>query len=338
MGAVPDHEKRHSGRAARLRKSTVVEFDNRQLSTPIDFSTQLGRANYLHSEPPNASNSASRFFVNDQNRNLYILDKVSKTFTPYINFEEVFPNFYNYDWAAGLVAFVFDPEYATKGKFYTIRAEDPSKSASATPTNARLPGLDLTGYTTTPAINPPAGTAIRQSVLVEWTDTNINNSTFEGTAREILRLGFAVQVHFMGDLLFNPSAYPGSDDYRNLYISVGDGRAGETYGDTHTIPQRLDALGGKILWITADITLRPGDELTANGRYRIPTSGSNPNPFASLSLTGLKKENLCIWFSQSAPDELGSGFRQADCCGHRPEHMGRSGHRHQGERLRLRRA
>jgi glucose/sorbosone dehydrogenase len=263
---------------------------------PIDFSNQLGRANHLRSEPSNAPNSSSRFFLNDQNRNLYILDKMNRTFTPYINFEEVFPNFYNFDWAAGLGAFIFDPNYATNGKFYTIHAEDPSKTASAAPTNAKLPGLNLTGYTTTAAINPPAGTAIRQSVLVEWTDTNINNSTFEGTAREILRVGFAVQVHFIGDLLFNPTAYPGSDDYGNLYISVGDGKAGEIYGDTHTIPQRLDALGGKILRITPDITLRPGDEFGANGRYRIPTSGSSPNPFVSVSLSGLKREIYAYGF------------------------------------------
>ena len=45
---------------------------------PIDFSNQLGRANHLRSEPPNAPNSSSRFFVNDQNRNLYILDKTQQ--------------------------------------------------------------------------------------------------------------------------------------------------------------------------------------------------------------------------------------------------------------------
>ena len=100
----------------------------------------------------------------------------------------------------------------------------------------------------------------------------------------------------MGDLLFNPSAFPGHDDYRNLYISVGDSKAGEIFGATHTTPQRLDALGGKVLRITPDIILRPSDELSANGRYRIPTSGSNPNPFVSLSLSGLKKEIYAYGF------------------------------------------
>ena len=62
---------------------------------PINFAGQLGRVNFLRSEPANAPQSSSRFFVNDQNRNLYILDKTTKTFTPYINFEEVFPKFDN---------------------------------------------------------------------------------------------------------------------------------------------------------------------------------------------------------------------------------------------------
>src|SRR5271169_1434331 len=52
---------------------------------PIDFSSQLGRVNFLRSEPATAPLSSSRLFVNDLNRNLYILDKTSKTFTAYIN-------------------------------------------------------------------------------------------------------------------------------------------------------------------------------------------------------------------------------------------------------------
>src|SRR5665811_1975043 len=89
-------------------------------------------------------------------------------------------------------------------------------------------------------------------------------------------------LHPMGDLLFNPLARPGHSDYGNLYISVGDGTAGERAGVTHPIPQRLDALPGKILRITPAISLRPRDMLSSNGRYRIPSTGTNPNPFVSV--------------------------------------------------------
>jgi hypothetical protein len=72
-----------------------------------------------------------------------------------------------------------------------------------------VPALDLTGFTTTTALNPPAGSVTYESVLIEWRDTNINNATFEGTAREILRVGLNSRIHPMGDLLFNPLAQPG---------------------------------------------------------------------------------------------------------------------------------
>jgi hypothetical protein len=250
----------------------------------INFADQLGRVNFLRSEPSNAPMFASRFVVNDLNRYLYFLDKTTKVFTVYINFEEVFPKFDNDPgFAGGLVTFAFDPEYAINGKFYTVHTEDPSKAGSATPTNGGLPGLDLTGYTNTTAINPPAGTVSRQAVLVEWSDTNVNNSTFEGTARELLRVGFNSNIHPMGDLLFNPLAQAGGPDYRNLYISNGDGGAGETAGTEHPTPQRLDALQGKILRITPDLNLRPADTLSANTRYRIPSTGVDTNPFVGLT-------------------------------------------------------
>jgi hypothetical protein len=88
-------------------------------------------------------------------------------------------------------------------------------------------------------------------------------------------------LHPIGDMLFNPLAKRGDADYGNLYVAVGDGTAGERAGVTHAIPQRLDALTGKILRITPDISLRPADRLSANGRYRIPSTGANANPFLS---------------------------------------------------------
>jgi hypothetical protein len=132
--------------------------------------------------------------------------------------------------------------------------------------------------------------------LIEWTDTNLNNGTFEGTAREILRVGFNSTEHPIGELLFNPLAHPGDADYGNLYISVGDAAEGEVAGALHTIPQRLDTLQGKVLRISPDVTLRPADILAANGRYRIPTTGPDPNPFVSLILTNVQKEIFAYGF------------------------------------------
>ena len=257
----------------------------------INYANQLGRVNFLRSEPANALLSATRFFVCDLNRNLYILNRTSKVFTTYINFEEVFPRFDNDPgYSGGLVTFAFDPDYASNGVFFTVHTELTNLPARG-PTNGHLPGLVTNGYATTAAINPPAGPIARYAILMEWTDTNINNTTFEGAARELLRIGFNDFVHPLGDLIFNPLAQPGDEDYRNLYLANGDGSSGETPGAQHPTPQRLDALQGKILRITPDLNLRTNTStVSANGRYRIPTGGADPNPFVSVSLSGLKKE------------------------------------------------
>jgi hypothetical protein len=247
----------------------------------MDYKGQLGRVTSLRSEPAKAPLASSRFFVNDQSSTIYVLDRNSKKFTSYLNLADIFPKFVSdLGNTAGIVSFAFDPAYAKNGKFYTVHTEKPDMEGSASPTNARVAALDLKGYSTTPVVNPPAGPAHLESVLIEWTDTNIRNSSFEGTAREILRTGYD-RNHPMADLVFNPLARPGDADYGNLYISIGDGAAGETPGPSHMLPQRLDALVGKILRITPDINLRSKDMLSANGRYRIPSTGADPNPFIS---------------------------------------------------------
>ncbi len=249
----------------------------------VDFKGQLGRVTSMRSEPSNAPLAASRFFVNDQSGTLYILDKNTKQFTAYLNFPQIFPKFVSDTGnTAGIVSIAFDPGYAKNGKFYTVHVEKPSMAGSAEPINVDVSSLNLTGYAVTPVVNPPAGPANLESVLIEWTDTRIRNASFEGTARELLRVGFD-RNHPMADLVFNPLVRSGNVDYGNLYISVGDGAQGETPGPGHTLPQQLNTLVGKILRITPDINLRSKDMLSANGRYRIPSSGSDPNPFISVS-------------------------------------------------------
>src|SRR5688572_273916 len=250
----------------------------------VNFANQLARINFMRSEPSAVPQAAGRLFANDLNRNLYILDKSDKSFTSYLNFQNIFPKFDNDPgFAGGLVTFAFDPAYATNGKFYTVHTEDPAVAGSAIPNS--FTGFSNAGYTTTASVDPPAGTVARQGVLVEWTDANVTNASFEGTAREILRVGFNATFHPMADLLFNPTATPGNADYRNLYIANGDGRAGETPDPAiHSIPQRLDALQGKILRITPDLSLRTSTStVSANGRYRVPSAGADPNPFVNVS-------------------------------------------------------
>jgi hypothetical protein len=275
-------------------------------TTAIDYKLQLGRVTSMRAEPENAPLAAKRIFVNDQSSILYILDTATKKFTPYLKFTDVFPKFASDKGnATGIVSITFDPAYAKNGKFYTVHTENPELPGSATPVNAQLASLNLTGYATTDRVNPPEGPVHLESVLVEWTDTNIRNATFEGTAREILRVGYD-RNHPMDDTIFDPLAKPGSSDYGNLYIGVGDGAQGETPGPSHIIPQQLNSLLGKILRITPDINLHPKDMLSPNGRYRIPSTGPDPNPFLNVSgarpevyAYGLRHPHRLAWDSTS---------------------------------------
>src|SRR5580704_10067453 len=136
---------------------------------PIDYKGMLARVNAMRSEPANAPLASKRLFVADMNGNLYILDKTTRKFTPYITFAEIFPKYATTRLDSGVSAIVFDPNYAKNGKFYTVHKEDPSKPGPAEPTNAKMPSLNLNGYATTPVVKPPAGEEKGESVLIEWT-------------------------------------------------------------------------------------------------------------------------------------------------------------------------
>ncbi len=84
--------------------------------------------------------------------------------------------------------------------------------------------------------------------------------------------------------MFDPLAKPGSANYGNLYVSLGDGGSGETPGAIQGIPQSLSALQGKILRITPDLSLRPNDKLSENGRATaFPAPDQTSNPFISIA-------------------------------------------------------
>jgi mono/diheme cytochrome c family protein len=252
---------------------------------------QLARVNNMRDEP-----GGRRFFVNDQNGPLYILDKRTKAFTTYLDFNGLgtrpglFAKFtFERNFATGLTNFAFDPDYARNGVFYTLHMEDPTIDAPAAPKSGVVQGLDLSGYATTPSKPTPAGTVriTREMVLIEWTDRDPSNGSFEGTARELLRVEHPSAIHPLGEITFNPTARPGDPEWRVMYLGAGDAGSGEQRDGRRLNPQRLDTYVGKILRIIPD----PREHTTTstvseNGRYRIP----NDNPFVAVD--GARKE---IW-------------------------------------------
>ena len=254
----------------------------------------LARVNFLREEP-----GGRRFFVNDLNGPLYILDKKTRQFTIYLDFNGLagrpglFQKFtFERNFATGLINFIFDPDYARNGVFYTIHMEDPTVEAPAEPKPGVVPGLDVSGYRTTPAhVTPIASGAriTREGVMIEWTDRNIANATFEGTARELLRMQLASPIHPLGEMTFKPTARRGDPDWRVMYVGVGDSGSGEQRDIRRMNPQRLDNWNGKILRIVPDLREhRATSTVSDNGRYRIP----NDNPLVAVE--GARKE---IWAS-----------------------------------------
>jgi len=249
----------------------------------------LARVNVMREEPA----PPHRFFVNDLTGPLYILDRKTKAFTKYLDLNGrppragLFRRFtFETGLASGFISFEFDPDYANNGRFYTIHLEDVDAAVPATPDATSVPGLDVTGYTPTAPVRTP-GVDAHEAVLIEWTDTNPANSTFEGTARELLRVPGASRFHPMGDVAFNPVAHPRDADWRVLYVACGDSAAGEKTTDIRLNPQRLDTLAGKILRIVPDLRAHVTTSTVGeNGRYRIPRD----NPFTSIR--GARKE---IW-------------------------------------------
>jgi hypothetical protein len=252
----------------------------------------LARVSVIRDEPGNTR----RFFVADLNGPLYILDQRTRQWSTYLDFNgrgerNGLFNRLSYDvgYANGLNTIQFDPDYRRNGRFYTIHTEDPAVDAPGVPDTASVPGLKLANYQTTPTIATP-GPVVRESVLIEWTDSNIANGTFEGSARELMRVSLNTRVHPMGDLTFNPRARRGDSDWRVLYIGCGDGGSGEAARpEVRLNPQRLDTLVGKILRIVPDLSEHQTASVPSdNGRYRIPRD----NPF--VNQPGARKE---IWAS-----------------------------------------
>src|SRR4029077_7992882 len=138
------------------------------------------------------------------------------------------------------------------GRVYTVHIEGPALPGSNLPNNSSVPALNVSGYTTTPAIRTP-GPLQNEGVLIEWTDSNPSNSTFEGTARGLMRIQLNTRMHPMGPMIFHPAVRPGEPQWRGFYLECGDGGSGESNNTAmRSNPQRLDNLEGKILRIIPD--------------------------------------------------------------------------------------
>jgi hypothetical protein len=205
-----------------------------------------------------------RRFVNDSRGYLYLLGADGKP-TVYADFAAVFPFAIYNRLESGFIGFVFHPEFATNGRFYSVHGER------------------ATGNPATPDFIPPGFAATdvtHHNVITEWRTRDPKANTFTGTRRELLRVAHIVQnlTHPMGAVEFNPTARPGSPDYGLLYTSgsdLGFSNGGGPHASNPAQSQRRDSV------VTAILRLDPRSPGESGGTkglgdYTIPPA----NPFA----------------------------------------------------------
>src|SRR5215831_1095580 len=213
----------------------VVRLPDTRGLRPLDQDvTPAGwaRINYVRDLPD------GRRFVNDSRGLLYVIDRSNRP-SVYANVAAVFPHAIYNRLESGLIGFTFHPEFARNGLFYTVHGER------------------ATGNPATPNFIPPGFTradVTYHNVITEWHATNPAANTFEGTRRELLRIGQIVTTltHPFGDVEFNPTAKPGSPDYGLLYTSgsdMGFSNGGGPNANNPRQTQRLDTLVGAVLRI-----------------------------------------------------------------------------------------
>jgi hypothetical protein len=130
--------------------------------------------------------------------------------------------------------------------------------------------------------------ASHESVVTEWTTDNPTAVPFRGTRREVFRVGQFAPNHNVGSIAFNPAAEPGTSDYGNLYLCMGDGGAAfdpKDYGQSLQSPQ------GAILRINPLAT-------SDGGSYQIPDDNpfvSSPNVAPEIWAYGLRHPQHFSW-------------------------------------------
>jgi glucose/arabinose dehydrogenase len=215
-----------------------------------------------------AGDDTERLFVVDQPGRILIIENGQLLSTPFLDVSDrvYMPGFFgsqdvnDFD-ERGFLGLAFHPDFADPQspgyqKIYTYTSEMNELPAD---------------FTTEPL---PVGAVFdHQSVIAEWTVDLYNPNIIDvSTRREIIRIDEPQFNHNGGMLAFGPAGH--------LYISVGDGGAGNDVADGHGPTgngQNINTVHGSILRIDPldPMTTLSVNHTSANGNYRIPID----NPF-----------------------------------------------------------
>jgi hypothetical protein len=229
-----------------------------------------------------------RRFVNDSRGFLYLLDRNNQP-SVYANVGVAFPFAIYNRLESGFIGFDFHPDFARNGLFYTVHGERVMANP-ATP-NFIPPGFTRADVT-------------YHNVITEWHAKNPAANTFEGTRRELLRVGHIVMnlTHPMGNVEFNPTAKPGTPDYGLLYTSgsdLGFSNGGGPHASNPSQTQRLDTV------ITAILRIDPRSPSVSGGMkglgdYTIPPSNKfaadgDPKTLGEIYAYGFRNAHRLSW-------------------------------------------
>lgn len=259
---------------------TLPKSANPQLTDPR--LQRYNRINYLGEIP----DGSGRLAVPDMNGMLYVI-KDGKP-APYLDVGgRIGPNFFTAKGlGSGLSFAAFHPDFSRNGKLYTVHTEAGRALTSAKPN-----------------VGPtPAGVQMH-SVLVEWTFSDPAAEKFDGTKRELMRIGFVGTYHSVQQADFNPTAKAGDEDYGLLYLAVGDGGAVNAAADekrASTVPQDLKVPQGKVLRIDP-LGTSPGKQ------YGIPRGNpfvDKPGALGEIYAYGLRDPHRFSWDPEGARSML----------------------------------
>jgi cytochrome c2 len=227
------------------------------------------------------------FFILDQRGKLYKLENQKPHV--WLDISQWKPAFIEQPGlATGFGSFAFHPEYARNGLFYTTHSE------AAHTKKADFPLPD--------SVKPAM-----QWVLCEWKSADPDASLFKGSCRELLRIDMVSGIHGVQEIIFNPLAKPGNEDYGQLYIGVGDG--GSVENDYTFLTHHPDKIWGTILRIN------PLGNNSANRQYGIPAQNpffknQDTNSLREIYAEGFRNPNRMTWLKHG--EMLATNIGQAN--------------------------
>ena len=229
-----------------------------------------------------------RRFANDSRGFLYWIDSNNQPHV-YADLTTVFPLSVHLRLTNGFIGFVFHPEFATNGLFYTVHVEYGWG-------NPKTPDFIPIGY--------GLKDVTYHNVITEWHATNPAANTFAGTRREVLRVANVIEnlTHPMGAVEFNPTAKPGDPDYGLLYTSgsdLGFSNGGGPNASNPAQTQRLDSI------VTAILRIDPRSPSVTGGRkglgdYTIPMANKfaaegGPHVLGEIYAYGFRNAHRLSW-------------------------------------------